>query len=146
MKYQDFIEMVMREAGLKEDEAIAIVEATLETLGERISQHREDLATQLPRELKDSIFKRRETDRYSLEEFYDRITARAKITRPHAVLRTRTVMRVLQQAVSPGELRDILSELPAEYGELFGKEAESPLSPSYLTAKEQKRLESTKSG
>jgi hypothetical protein len=60
------------------------------------------------------------------------------------MLRARTVMRALQQAVSPGELREILSELPAEYDELFGKEPASPLSPSYLTTNEQKHLQSSR--
>lgn len=39
-------------------------------------------------------------------------------------------MEVLQDAVSAGEVEDILSQVPKNFEELFGKRPESPLSPT----------------
>ena len=132
MEYQEFIHRVRQRAGFEsEEEAIRITEAVLETLGERLGKtEQDDLESQLPKALKGFILKRRNARQYSLEEFYNRVGARADIGYPHAVEQSRIVMEVLQEAVSSGERQHLLERLPDEYAELFGKEAESPLSPS----------------
>lgn len=134
MKYHVFVERVKDEAGFESlEDAARIIKVVLETLGERISKtEREELAAQVPHELKEYLHKCCEKDRYPLEEFYDRITQRADIGYPDAVRQTLAIIRVLQEAVSPGELRDILNELPDQYAEIFGREPESPLSPTVV--------------
>jgi uncharacterized protein (DUF2267 family) len=133
VRYDEFIDRVA-ESGIMEDrdEAVDAVEAVLETLGERLTKaERENLAAQLPNGLKEKLLKRDSASYpFLLEEFYKRVGARAGIRYAKAVERTRTIMRIHRQAVSPGEIRDILHELPDEYKELFGSEPESPLSPS----------------
>lgn len=133
MDYKSFLERVRQALPVEsEGEARRITEAALETLGERLSKtEREHLAAQLPAELKGAVF-RRHTDRFPLEEFYKRFAARANLSYHRAVKWSRAVMSVLRAAVAPGELDDILSEIAAEYQELFGKEPESPASPTYL--------------
>lgn len=132
MRYNAFIELVQRKAGLESiDQAVQATEAALETLGERLYRtERENLAAQLPNELKQYLFKRQVTDRFSLEEFYERVSARSDVRYHHAVEQARAVMAVLREAISPGELKDILSKLSDDYGELFGEKPLSPLSPS----------------
>jgi uncharacterized protein (DUF2267 family) len=129
MRYDEFISRVQERAGLARDEAVRSTEATLATLGERLYRtERENLAAQLPDELKEDLFKevdsevtRRDVDRFSLEEFYIRVSARAEIGYPDAVKRAQAVIAVLREAVSAGEIEDVLSKLPDEYGELFGE-------------------------
>ncbi|MEM5787105.1 MAG: DUF2267 domain-containing protein, partial [Syntrophobacteraceae bacterium] len=89
------------------------------------------LAAQVPHELKSVIFGRRDTPyTYDLEEFYNRVSARADIGYPQAVRQARCVMKVLSGAVSKGEFDDVLARLPDQYRELFGDEPEGPLSPT----------------
>ncbi|MCL6583732.1 MAG: DUF2267 domain-containing protein [bacterium] len=132
MRYQEFIEQVKKLGGFESlDEAAKVTEATLETLSERLSRkEREDLAAQLPKELKEYFLKGRDTERFLLEDFYSRVSARAAVRYHRAVEQAQAVMQVLREAVSPGELEDILSELPDEYGELFGRKPKGPMSPS----------------
>jgi len=132
MEYHELIDRVMKETNLQSREETAkIVEATLETLGERLSKtERENLAAQLPNELKGNLLKRHATDRFLLEEFYNRVSARADLGYPEAVKQCQAVMAILREAISPGEWRDVLSELPGEFKELFGEKPPSSLSPS----------------
>jgi uncharacterized protein (DUF2267 family) len=129
MRYDEFVTRVRERAGLGRDEAVRSTEATLATLGERLYRtERENLAAQLPNELKEDLFKQvdsevtwRDVDRFSLEEFYIRVSARAEVGYPDAVKQAQAVVAVLREAVSAGEIEDVLAELPEEYGELFGE-------------------------
>jgi uncharacterized protein (DUF2267 family) len=131
MRYELFVDEVMKRAGISEEEAVTAVSATLETLGERLDHsERSRLAAQLPNPLKSMLMGKHRTDRYPLGEFFNRVRARADVGYPEAIHRSRVVATVLVEAVSEGEINDILSLLPKEYEELFGREPASPLSPT----------------
>jgi uncharacterized protein (DUF2267 family) len=131
MRYEHFIDGVMQKAGISEEEATVAVNATLETLGERLDHtERSLLAAQLPNRLKEMLQGKHRTDRYSLGEFYNRVRARADLGYPQAVHRSRIVASVMLEAVSEGEMDNVLSKLPKEYEELFGREPASSLSPT----------------
>jgi uncharacterized protein (DUF2267 family) len=132
MHYVDFVEKVRRAANIEttHDSQLA-VEATLATFGERLTRtEKVELGAQLPKELKAFLIEMGDVERFSLEEFYNRVAARADLGRPDAVKRSRAVMMVLQEAVTEGLLKPIRQRLPAEYNELFGSEPLSPLSPT----------------
>lgn len=132
MHYNDFIDRVRERAGLATaKEATIAVRVTLETLGERLHKtEREELGAQLPEELKELLGGRHAHDFFPLEEFYNRVSARAGIRYPHAVEQALAVVAVLKEAVSSGELAMIAADLPEEYRELFGEKEKGPLSPS----------------
>jgi uncharacterized protein (DUF2267 family) len=122
MQFDDFITRVQEQARLDtRDESIRITRAVLETLGERLDRKvRNGLEAQLPNELKDFLLARVEhSDQYDLQEFYNRIGARADLKYGDATERTRQVIAVLREAVPGGEIEDILEDLPPEYGKLF---------------------------
>ncbi len=128
MEYDHFIARVQEEADMADwDAATEGVTAVLATLGERLYRtEASHLAAQLPRELKGAIRavrppapSRTAVESFSLEEFYARVSKRADVGYPQAVQLTRGVAAVLKEAVSPGELEDIRSELSADYAELF---------------------------
>jgi len=132
MHYDDFVEKVRRAANIEttHDSQLA-VKATLATFGERLTRtEKVELGAQLPKELKSYLVEMGDVERFSLEEFYNRVAARADLGRPDAVKRSRAVMMVLQEAVTEGLLKPIRQRLPAEYDELFGSEPHSPLSPT----------------
>ena len=132
MRYHEFIDRVQKLAGLESlDDAVRATEATIETLSERLSKtERDKLAAQLSKELKELFLRRHNTERFLLEDFYSRVSARANVRYHRAVELAQAVAAELREAISPGELEDILSELPDEYGELFGVKPKGPLSPS----------------
>ncbi|HEX6387556.1 MAG TPA: DUF2267 domain-containing protein [Anaerolineae bacterium] len=130
MQYDEFMDRVQERADLdSRDDAALITEVVLATLGERLYRtEAAELAAQLPKELQGHFFARQppentrqDTDRFSLEEFYNRVSARADVNYSQAQKLTRAVVAVLQEAVTPGEWQDALSTLPSEYGELFSE-------------------------
>ena len=128
MQYHEFMERVQEQADLDSHDAAAwITEVVLATLGERLYRtEAAELAAQLPKELKGHFFARQppentrqDTDRFQLEEFYNRISARADVNYSQAKKLAKVVVSVLQEAVTPGEWQNALSTLPPEYSELF---------------------------
>ncbi|HON12123.1 MAG TPA: DUF2267 domain-containing protein [Chitinispirillaceae bacterium] len=134
MHYDEFLQEVKKRAELADESAAAaIVDASLSTLGERLeSADRESLGAQLPKELKAVLYERQSGDLFNLEEYYNRVGARAGTGYRDAVRYSRVVMSVLSIAVTSGLLSQILSSLPGEFAELFGQKPLTPLSPSSL--------------
>jgi len=142
MEYDEFIEQVQEAAELDSPEqAVGAAEATLGTLGEMLSpKERHDLAAELPKPLKECLSTWMERPpremmhphRFNLEEFYHRVAARSGVRYPAAVRHSHAVMQTLRQAVSQGELRDVLRELPDEYEGLISGKPRGPASPSIV--------------
>ena len=140
MEYSEFVKRVQDQAETAApDEAEATIKAVLGTLGEMLSAtERRHLATQLPKSMKDFVTawmerppkEKGRPHRFNLEEFYHRVAARSDVRYPTAVKRTQVVMKVLREAVAPGELADIFRELPQEYEELLTGIPASPVSPT----------------
>lgn len=132
MEYAEFTKKVQTEAELETgDLALDAIQATLETLGERLERNEQrKLAAELPAGMKEYPVKRDETTRFLLKDFYKRVAARADVRVPEAINRSQVVVSVLQEAVSPGLLDEIRAQLPDEYDELFTGEPYGPGSPS----------------
>lgn len=126
MQFDEFIDGVQKRTGVTQrEDAFTLTRAVLETLGERVDRKVwNGIAAQLPNELKEFLLARTEgTNLFTLEEFYNRVGARADLPYNDAAERTRQVFSVLRQAISEGEWRNLLGSLPRdEYGELFGEE------------------------
>ena len=127
MQYEEFIGHVRKRARIVSlDEAERTAKVTLEILGERLTrEEKEDLAEQLPGKLKGYLFGQKSGPRLMLDEFLEEVSFRGGIDRPEAVKRTRAVLTTLRQAVSPGEIEDVISQLPKDYHALFGEEQEA---------------------
>jgi uncharacterized protein (DUF2267 family) len=95
--------------------------ATLETLNERISGgEARDLAAQLPKEIQPALRpKAEESEGFSLEEFYRRVAEREGVDIETARIDASAVMRVLREAVTPGELDDVMAQLPEDSNTLL---------------------------
>jgi uncharacterized protein (DUF2267 family) len=95
--------------------------ATLETLNERISGgEARDLAAQLPQEIQPALRpKAEEAEGFSLEEFYRRVAEREGVDIETARIDASTVMRVLSEAVTPGELDDVMAQLSEDFNTLL---------------------------
>lgn len=128
MQTDEFVRRVQEEAHLSLGvDALRAIEATLATLGERLERdERRDLAAQLPQQLKAYVLTYEETTRYRLEEFYNRVAARADVGRPEAVDWSRAVLAALQAAVTAGQLEKVREALPDDFEPLFTGEAAGP--------------------
>ncbi len=129
MKFDDFTGKVQHKAQLATtDEAIAAIRATLETLAERTAgDEAQNLAAQLPGEIGRYLRGKQIVERFSLADFFDRVTEKEGVDKPVAVHHARAVVEVLQEAVSRGEIDDLRAQLPDEWDPLFEQGAEGNL-------------------
>ena len=122
MQYDEFIESVARGAGISREEAERITAATLRTLAERITGgEAEDLAAQLPRELKPYLTRPgEEAERFGVDVFIARVAERAGTDPDQALAHVGAVFATLREAVTPGELDDVAAQLPDGLRDLLG--------------------------
>jgi uncharacterized protein (DUF2267 family) len=121
MQLQAFLGQVQSRAKLESlDSALAATRAILVTLGERLSGNEpEDLAAQLPEELAKFLRQDNRGQRFSSDEFFQRVAERSGADLPDAVFQVRVVFKVLSEAVSKGEIDDIRAQLPQDYQRIF---------------------------
>jgi uncharacterized protein (DUF2267 family) len=123
MKYDDFLGQVQHRAQLSSrGETERVIWATLQTLGERLSGgEAKDFASQLPVPLPQYVLSGLAGwgIPFSLDEFIQVVADREGTDPQRAGLHTQAVCSVLREALSPGEIKDIRSQLPAEYDRLF---------------------------
>jgi len=121
MKYGDFIGHVQHKCRVgTQGEAVKAVRSTLETLGERMfSNEKEHLMSQLPEEIGYYLSQTEKNEKYDLNEFYEKVSEKEGTDMPIAVHHARSVMSVVKEAVTPGQWRNLLYELPEEYAPLL---------------------------
>jgi uncharacterized protein (DUF2267 family) len=133
MKYADFLDRVSQKAGLQRKRAEVATQAVLSVLGERISEKEvRDLASELPRELKRMLENVRGHCRGYLASEFVRLVAEGEgVPEADARVHTRAVLSTVREAVSRGELGDVLAELwrDPEYEELWAAPAAESRAP-----------------
>jgi uncharacterized protein (DUF2267 family) len=121
MEYAAFIKRVQQRVDFDAPaDAVRAIEATLETLGERLSpRETRQLAAELPKELRASLLQRSAQQIFPLEEFFNRVSAREGVRWHQAATHARAVIAVVGEAVSSGALADVKTELAPDYDDLF---------------------------
>ncbi len=127
MQYQEFLQRVEEHIGATQpatetkSTAERAITATLETLSERLTGgEAKDVAAQLPQELQAPLQHSAEpAEDLSLEEFYERVAEREGVDTETARNDAAAVMRVLAMALTPGQLDDVMAQLPAHFNVLF---------------------------
>ena len=123
MRYDEFLARV-RERGEYADrsEAERATHAVLELLAQRLVEgERKDLAAQLPHELQDVVVSDLAQEPFGVEEFLRRLAQRLSASEDTARRDASAVLTTLAEAVSGGQVNQILTQLPAAYAPLFGK-------------------------
>lgn len=131
MEYEQFVEKVQREAGLRSaDQAERIIGSVFVTLGERLGKGERDLlADQLPKKLKVYLGDETSPPTFDLEEFYNRVQTRADVGHPEAIRQARCVVSVLSWVIGENQLHRIFSGLQGDFDELLSG-PKSSLSPT----------------
>lgn len=123
MRYDEFLAQV-REHGEYADqgEADRTTRAVLSLLGQRlVDGERKDLAAQLPEQLQNEVLSAPPQEAFGVEEFLRRLAQELSATEETARWDASAVLTTLAEAVSGGQLNQILTQLPAGYAPLFGK-------------------------
>jgi uncharacterized protein (DUF2267 family) len=117
--HEGFRKQVAEAAGIPEDVAEDAIAATLETLGERISEgEAEDLARHLPDSLAPFLTRPGgEAEPFDANEFFRRIAEREATDEQTAERHARAVIAALARREGRKELHDMLSQLPRELRE-----------------------------
>jgi uncharacterized protein (DUF2267 family) len=123
MQHDQFLRQVQNRAHLSSrGDAEVATRATLETLAERLAGDEPlNAAAQLPKGIANYLQHEYAGmgARFSLDEFFQRVSQREGVELPNAVHHARVVIEVLREAISPGEVNDIRSQLPPDYDPLF---------------------------
>lgn len=121
MKYHEFIGEVQNRLE-KPDQAQAVKasRAFLTTLSERLFPgEAEDLAGALPEELDYYVLDAESGQRFSRDEFIQRVAEIEGVDKADAFRHIQVMMDILSEAVPEGELEDVTSELPEEFDDFF---------------------------
>jgi uncharacterized protein (DUF2267 family) len=121
MKYDEFLQEVERHTGIAErEEAERTAVTVLQLLCDRLTGDEGwDLLAQLPAQLKKAVTLTEAPLRMTPDEFVDRVARQLGIPAEEARGRVRGVFAVLREAVSRGELEDVILQLDPEYADLF---------------------------
>ena len=124
MKYGDFIGKVQNRARLgTQGETVRATRATLEVLGKRLyGGEAKDLATQLPAEIGVYLKQDSFNETFDLKEFYQKVSETEGVDLPVAIHHARSVVSVIHDAVSAGEMEHVRAQLTDDYEELFDAE------------------------
>ncbi|KKJ93508.1 DUF2267 domain-containing protein [Micromonospora sp. HK10] len=117
----EFFEKVAARAGVPADTARSLTEATLRTLGERISGGQAaDLADHVAHELRPLLSRARseEPEAFGPEEFLRRVAERAGQPPEAAERGVRAVLQTLHRVVGHRKFEGALAQLPREIGAL----------------------------
>lgn len=135
MDHDEFIGQVQHRARLaSRGDAEGATRATLETLSERISGGAaENLAAQLPQELGEHLRRQAGGDggeRFSLDEFFGRVSEREGVDAPAAAFHARVVVEVVDEATTGGVMNKIREQFPDEWDPLFEAGSTGRMPPS----------------
>lgn len=124
MRYDKFLSNVSdRGEYVDRDEADRITGSVLGVLAERLDAgEANDLAAQLPDGAASELAaKTGMGEQLSVHEFLDRVAAATGATTMTAEWDASAVLTTVAEAISPGELNDVLGQLPSGYAVLFGR-------------------------
>ncbi|OCC16005.1 hypothetical protein DBT_0467 [Dissulfuribacter thermophilus] len=124
MKKDEFIKNVQEKAQLpNKEEAVWVTDAVLKTLSERLTENEAfDLASQLPQELKGIVEGAKEKIiKMNRKEFVERVAELLKTDATEAERYTSATFSVLKSAIQPGEIKDVLAQLPNDLAAMMAR-------------------------
>ena len=123
MREEELYETIRERGALESTEAARdAAEATLETLGERITKgEAEDLADGLPDELAGAVAgPGGEAEAFGADEFVDRVSDREEEADPEAAIRhIEATLETVGDRTNRDEWREVRRQLPDEYAGLY---------------------------
>jgi uncharacterized protein (DUF2267 family) len=121
VKYEEFIDRVAERAEIDDrDQAERTTIVVLQELCDRITGDEAwDLLAQLPAQLKEALIISPAALPLPADEFVERVARELDLSAEEARTRVRAVFGTLREAVSWGELEDVVSQLDPDYADLL---------------------------
>ena len=121
MRHDEFVGHVQHRAQLpSRGDAETIIRATFETLGERLlPQAAAHVAAQLPPELAHHLRGSDHFEHFSLLQFYQRVAEREHKDLVRTMEDVDAVIETLTEAISPGAVKKLRMQMPADFRTLF---------------------------
>jgi uncharacterized protein (DUF2267 family) len=121
VQYEEFVRRVGERAELERDEAARTAVVVLQALCDRLDGDEDwDLLAQLPAELKQAVQITVAPMPLSRDAFLERVAEQLGVSADEARQRVRAVFATLREAVSWGELEDVVLKLEPEWADLLG--------------------------
>jgi uncharacterized protein (DUF2267 family) len=121
VKFEEFVRAVGRRAGIQdrfEAERTAVV--VLEALCDRLTgKEANDLMAQLPAMFRELVVYTPAALPLTADDFVRRVSESLAVPRDDARARIRAVFATLREAVTRGELEDVLEQLDPDYADLL---------------------------
>jgi uncharacterized protein (DUF2267 family) len=123
MKYNTFVTEVQQRLDLAtQGDAVRATRAVLTSLGERLqAEEADDLASPLPMEIDRYLRDADAGQRFSFEEYLDRVGEREGVETRTALHHAQRVVELVSEVVPSGELKQVRAQLPADFDELFDR-------------------------
>ena len=121
MNYKSFMGQVQHRLEMDElGPAVRATRATLTTLGERIDKgEATDLASPLPMEVDRYLAEAESGQRFSFDEFLDRVAEREGVDRSAANYHAKQIVALVGEIVPPGNIEKARNQLPDDFEPLF---------------------------
>jgi uncharacterized protein (DUF2267 family) len=123
MTFDEFVGAVQHRARLGSlGDAVRAIRCTLGTLSLQLADgEAEDLASQLPEEIGYYLLHAQAGEGLGLplQEFLDRVSAGEGVDKPQSIHHVRAVLEVLREAVTGGQVEQVLDHLPSDFQPLF---------------------------
>lgn len=121
MRFGEFVDEASARIGVEDrGEAIRAIRAVLTTLGERLqAAEANDLAGPLPMEIDRFLREADSGQRFSFEEYVDRVADIDEVDREVARTRAKRIVGLVSEVVPSGEMKQVRSQLPADFDALF---------------------------
>jgi uncharacterized protein (DUF2267 family) len=128
MDYDTFVAHVEERGRTGRAGAERAADATLRVLAERVTPKEvHDLAAQLPGPLQRSLLEARANrEIFAADEFVRRVAERLELSPSEARLQAHAVLVTLREAVSAGELEDVVAQLSPDYLDLLAPDFPLP--------------------
>jgi uncharacterized protein (DUF2267 family) len=118
--YDEFVTIVEQVAGVGRERAERAIQATLQTLAERIDAgEARDLADQLPDELAPWLATITPAERFDVDGFVRRVAEREGVDSEAAERHAEAVFTALGRALDDKEFGDLVAELPKDFSPLL---------------------------
>lgn len=115
MTYRQLIKRMQHYSGFSDSESKNALEIFVKNLGSRLTiGERKDFASQLPPELQDFAMSNRMTKVRTAQGFIDEFRNEEDISEERAKKQIFTAWKVIKEAISEGEVRDIRAQLPGD--------------------------------
>jgi uncharacterized protein (DUF2267 family) len=121
MQLHEFLGRIQQQASIdSKEQALHAIQATFETLSERLKGGEPlDMGAQLPHLLQEYVDVG-EGERFGADDFFRRVADREGVSEDDGRRHARAVLGVVSEAISAGEMKDVMAQLPQEYHGLFG--------------------------